>query len=656
MYEFLDFRLDVERLELFERDQRIQGEPRTLEFLAYLVEHRDRVVGKDELIRELWQARAVSDAAIARCASDARRLLGDTERPYRVIETVYGRGYRLAAEVRRSGATGSRPERPSDTEPLGSSGGPRPVPAPAAGRSSPARRAWPVVALAIFGTVVAFGWLVLGRGDQPAAGSGQIGGAAPMTPISLAVQWRSASEPELQLVAMSMAELVVEAVATDSAVAMARAGRASAAAPSQETSAQSSGEGEHSVLIEVSRSAMSGHAQVDASFVPGRHTPTGALQLGRFALPLLDGTQQALDHHLLTRDALVAQLAERLEESVGVVLRGRSAGLAPADAEAWKLYLDATANWSVACRDGDSDVLLERAVELDPGFAAAWYALAGARLARANLCGAPTTSLSEVRLATERATEAAGEWPAPYQLRAALSLYEGDTDDAYRQLRDAAVRFSSDYFVGLRKAEALRYAGFLDRSLAEYERASAIWPGGSKLTDTVPYPYLYLQQWEQFLEQASGRDSPFFRYYRGWAQWRLGLTSEAVATLEPAFQTEPGDLFGRLSQALLSILQDRPAEAGVVLDQLIRQREMAAHADGEVGYKIAQLLSLANRPLDAIDQLGLALEQGFFCPRCLDLEPAFEPLRDLEAYLATRERVVARHRAFAERFALAPES
>ncbi len=95
---FGDFELALDRYELRLRGRLMKVEPRVLEVLAYLVEHRRRIVSKDELIETLWEGASVSDAALARAVGQARRVLKDAEDSLYSIQTVYGRGFRFIAD------------------------------------------------------------------------------------------------------------------------------------------------------------------------------------------------------------------------------------------------------------------------------------------------------------------------------------------------------------------------------------------------------------------------------------------------------------------------------------------------------------------------------------------------------------------------------
>jgi DNA-binding winged helix-turn-helix (wHTH) protein len=94
---FDDFRLDPARRELWRGDERLNLPPKVFECIAYLAEHRDRAVGRDELIAAVWGRAEVTDNLLDQIMLRARRTLGDTEGERRVIRTVPRFGYAWVA-------------------------------------------------------------------------------------------------------------------------------------------------------------------------------------------------------------------------------------------------------------------------------------------------------------------------------------------------------------------------------------------------------------------------------------------------------------------------------------------------------------------------------------------------------------------------------
>ena len=67
--------------------------------LVLLVENRDRVVTKDELLRVVWPDVIVEEGNLTQQIFLIRRALGDTAQQPRYIVTVPGHGYRFMARV-----------------------------------------------------------------------------------------------------------------------------------------------------------------------------------------------------------------------------------------------------------------------------------------------------------------------------------------------------------------------------------------------------------------------------------------------------------------------------------------------------------------------------------------------------------------------------
>jgi tetratricopeptide (TPR) repeat protein/DNA-binding winged helix-turn-helix (wHTH) protein len=72
---------------------------KTFQVLLYLLEHRERLITKDELIDHVWLETAVTDNALEQCLAEIRKVLGDDSRNPRFIKTVPRVGYRFIATV-----------------------------------------------------------------------------------------------------------------------------------------------------------------------------------------------------------------------------------------------------------------------------------------------------------------------------------------------------------------------------------------------------------------------------------------------------------------------------------------------------------------------------------------------------------------------------
>ena len=65
VYRFGEYVLDPMKYELKRADQEVSVEPQVFDVLKYLIENRERVVSKDDLIDAVWGGRIVSDATLS---------------------------------------------------------------------------------------------------------------------------------------------------------------------------------------------------------------------------------------------------------------------------------------------------------------------------------------------------------------------------------------------------------------------------------------------------------------------------------------------------------------------------------------------------------------------------------------------------------------
>src|SRR5580692_4563294 len=103
-----DYEIDVERRELRRAQMRVHVEPQVFDLLVYLVQNRDRVVSKDDLIASVWGGRSVSDSTLTSRINAARNAVGDSGAEKKLIRTIARKGLRFVGEVRTQ-PTGAEP-------------------------------------------------------------------------------------------------------------------------------------------------------------------------------------------------------------------------------------------------------------------------------------------------------------------------------------------------------------------------------------------------------------------------------------------------------------------------------------------------------------------------------------------------------------------
>ena len=109
------FRFDMETARLFDADGAlVPGPAKAFETLRVLLEHRDRIVSKDELLALVWPDAVVEEANLAQQIFTLRRLLGDEAARPALIATLPRRGYRFVGEVAAVAAPAAVPHGSAD--------------------------------------------------------------------------------------------------------------------------------------------------------------------------------------------------------------------------------------------------------------------------------------------------------------------------------------------------------------------------------------------------------------------------------------------------------------------------------------------------------------------------------------------------------------
>lgn len=102
VFQFNQITLDTAQYRLCLGSSPVSVEPQVFDLMVYLIENRDRVVTRDELLENLWKDKVVTDSALGARIKDARKAVGDSGDRQEVIKTFHGRGYQFIAEVSTS--------------------------------------------------------------------------------------------------------------------------------------------------------------------------------------------------------------------------------------------------------------------------------------------------------------------------------------------------------------------------------------------------------------------------------------------------------------------------------------------------------------------------------------------------------------------------
>ena len=99
MIRFGECELDIDGRELRRANIPVHVEPQVFDLLMYLITHRERVIPKSEIVKQVWGGRIISDATLSSRINAVRQAVGDTGKVQTYIRTSPRRGFRFVGQV-----------------------------------------------------------------------------------------------------------------------------------------------------------------------------------------------------------------------------------------------------------------------------------------------------------------------------------------------------------------------------------------------------------------------------------------------------------------------------------------------------------------------------------------------------------------------------
>ncbi len=101
-YSVNSFEIDTVQFQIKHDSMPVAVEPKVFDLIVYLIENRQKLITREELFKQIWQGREVSDTTLSNSIKSARKILGDNGETQKVIKTIRGRGYLFVAEVHQT--------------------------------------------------------------------------------------------------------------------------------------------------------------------------------------------------------------------------------------------------------------------------------------------------------------------------------------------------------------------------------------------------------------------------------------------------------------------------------------------------------------------------------------------------------------------------
>jgi tetratricopeptide (TPR) repeat protein len=358
------------------REQHLRQQ--TFKVLVYLLEQRQRVVSKDEIIEEIWPDTAVTDNALEQCLAEIRKALGDDSRNPRFIKTIPRAGYRFIAAVEAVEPNESIAQEPEPTsvsvEPeKASKTSPEKFQLGATKRARlSARRPLMIFAALTLIAIFVFGFYVIRRRSSPSSLSVTLPQAAGKRPVAVMFFDNESSSADLDWLREGLADMII----TD----LSRSRNLTVLSRQQ-----------LHVLLDRLGHKEGEKIRLDEALTIARNSQAKILVLGSFArlgeqMRIDVHLHDAHDGHLLTAERLVvdqpAQIltqVDLLSLKLATYLGGDTGrqeamvgltGVMTKNLEAYRYYSLALGK-AESMRNEEAITLLQKAIALDPDFAMA---------------------------------------------------------------------------------------------------------------------------------------------------------------------------------------------------------------------------------------------------------------------------------------------
>ena len=313
-------------------------------------------------------------------------------------------------------------------------------------------------------------------------------------------------------------------------------------------------------------------------------------------------------------------------------LRERSG---PRSAEAYALYLRATAMSADPLPNREALQMLEQSAALDPSYALTWAAIAKRAYFDYSYSDGGSAALERSQQAARRALQL-----DPDLIDAAMRLIVQRTEDgqiveAYREAKQLVKRRPESAQAHFVLSYALRYGGALQEAATECNTALSLDRGDRGLRSCA-LAFQMLNDYPRALE--------FARLDAG-SEWSASVVSEIFLRQ------------GKLAEALAisvnnprrRVLSDWAAhtpDAQIDADVATLLNGRPGRGDGEPLFFNAGVLTYCNRAEAALDSMRRAVERNYCSYPAMDSDPLLAPARQLPGYAAVHAAAVACHARF----------
>jgi TolB-like protein len=292
---------------------------------------------------------------------------------------------------------------------------------------------------------------------------------------------------------------------------------------------------------------------------------------------------------------------------------------------------------------------LEKSTALEPGYAPAWAHLGRAYTTHASLAFGGREDYVKAQSAYEKAIALNGSLVEPRIYMANLLTDTGRVEQAVPLLREVLRANPNNAEAHWELGYAYRFAGMLQESVGECERARQGNPE-VKINSSALNSYLYLGEYDKFLQSLPVSDHVYILFYRGFAEYYMNNREEAARDFDRAYAGDPSLLPADVGRALSFSIRNDQASGLKLLEDTVTKVEERGVSDAEGIYKLAQAFAVLGDRASALHMLRHSIGGGFFCYPYFVSDPLIESLHGEADFQALMKQARTRHEQFQKTF------
>jgi tetratricopeptide (TPR) repeat protein len=189
----------------------------------------------------------------------------------------------------------------------------------------------------------------------------------------------------------------------------------------------------------------------------------------------------------------------------------------------------------------------------------------------------------------------------------------------------------------------------LDQAAAEAEKARENNPQ-VKISSSAMNAYLYLGEYDKFLQSLPANDSVYILFYRGFGEYYEKKYEQAARDFDRAYDNDPSLLPAMVGKALSDAIKHDDDHGLKLLQQTEGKIEERGVSDAEGLYKVAQAYAILGDKASALHMLRHSIGGGFFCYPYFVRDPLLQNLHGDPRFEAVVDQARQRHEQFKATF------